>query len=133
MSQAPSTLGTMITSTLWPASLTICVRSSRTQGLSSEFTRVHNAVSPKSSSFAALTKPSRAASLRSTGTASSRFPRRMSVVLAMSGALAAIFSFEKSRKWIIREGPKGISATGSGAPIASGWKKSRGFLMGAEG
>ena len=30
----------------------------------------------------------------------------MSVFAAMSGALAAIFSFEKSRKWIIREGGK---------------------------
>ena len=35
----------------------------------------------------------------------------------MSGALATIFSFEKSRKWIIREGLNGISRTGSGAPI----------------
>jgi hypothetical protein len=46
----------------------------------------------------------------------------------MSAALATIFSFEKSRKWIIREGLTGISASGSGAPIASGWKKSLGFL-----
>jgi hypothetical protein len=35
---------------------------------------------------------------------------------------------EKSRKWIIREGLTGISRSGSGAPIASGWKKSLGFL-----
>jgi hypothetical protein len=35
---------------------------------------------------------------------------------------------EKSRKWIIRDGLTGISASGSGAPIASGWKKSLGFL-----
>jgi len=46
----------------------------------------------------------------------------------MSAALATIFSFEKSRKWIIREGLTGISVSGSGAPIASGWKKSLGFL-----
>ena len=52
----------------------------------------------------------------------------MSVCLAMSAALATIFSFEKSRKWIIREGLTGISRSGSGAPIASGWKKSLGFL-----
>ena len=52
----------------------------------------------------------------------------MSVCLAMSGTLAAIFSFEASRKWIIREGLNGISSTGSGAPIASGLTKSRGFL-----
>jgi hypothetical protein len=35
---------------------------------------------------------------------------------------------EKSRKWIIREGLTGISRSGSGAPIACGWKKSLGFL-----
>ncbi len=78
-------------------------------------------------------KPSRAASLRSTGIASSRLPSRMSVCWAICGALAAIFSFEKSRKWIIREGPKGISVAGSGAPMARGFVKSRGFLTAAEG
>ena len=31
----------------------------------------------------------------------------MSTCGAMSGALATIFSFEKSRKWIIREGVNG--------------------------
>ncbi len=36
----------------------------------------------------------------------------------MSAALATIFSFEKSRKWIIREGLTGISVSGAGAPIA---------------
>lgn len=54
----------------------------------------------------------------------------MSVCWAMSGALAAIFSFEKSRKWIIREGLNGISQTGSGAPIANGLKKFRGLRIG---
>jgi hypothetical protein len=49
----------------------------------------------------------------------------------MSGALATIFSFEKSRKWIIREGRIGISRSGSGAPMASGAKKERGLRMGA--
>ena len=39
----------------------------------------------------------------------------MSTRGAMSGAFATIFSFEKSRKWIIREGRKGISRRGSGA------------------
>src|SRR6187455_440172 len=47
----------------------------------------------------------------------------------MSAALATIFSFEKSRKWIIRDGLKGISASGSGAPMARGLKKSRGLRM----
>jgi hypothetical protein len=46
----------------------------------------------------------------------------------MSGTLAAIFSFEASKKWIIREGPNGMRVTGSGAPIAIGLKKFRGFL-----
>ena len=111
----------MITSSLSPISVTSWVRSSSTQGLSSELTRVQRAQSPKSFSLAALINPSRAASFLSTGIASSRFPSRMSDCLARSGAFAAIFSFEKSRKWIIREGLKGTSSGGSGAPIASGW------------
>ena len=53
----------------------------------------------------------------------------MSTCGAMSGALATIFSFEKSRKWIIRDGRTGTSRIGSGASIASGLKKSRGFRM----
>ena len=52
----------------------------------------------------------------------------MSVFSAMAPALATIFSFEKSRKWIIREGLTGISRSGSGAPIACGRKKSLGCL-----
>jgi hypothetical protein len=51
----------------------------------------------------------------------------------MSGTFAAIFSFEASKKWIIREGGKGISRTGSGAPRARGLKKSLGALIGREG
>jgi hypothetical protein len=46
----------------------------------------------------------------------------------MSGTFAAIFSFDASKKWIIRDGFTGTSSTGSGAPIASGFAKSRGFL-----
>ena len=53
----------------------------------------------------------------------------MSTVGAMSGTLATIFSLEKSRKWIIRDGGTGISASGAGAPMASGLKKSRGLRM----
>ncbi len=52
----------------------------------------------------------------------------MSADFAISGTFARIFSFDASKKWIIREGLKGISRRGSGASIASGWKKSRGFL-----
>ena len=40
----------------------------------------------------------------------------MSVLAAMSGSFAAIFSFDGSKKWIIREGVTGISSSGSGAP-----------------
>src|SRR3954453_5572793 len=129
MSQGPSTFGIMITSSLWPTSLTISVRSSSTHGLSNALTRVQSDVSPKSPPLTASMKPRRAASLRSTGIASSRLPRRMSVCSAICGAFAAIFSFEKSRKWIIREGPNGISRGGSGASMAGGWKKWRGFLI----
>jgi hypothetical protein len=51
---------------------------------------------------------------------------------AISGTFATIFSLEKSRKWIIREGLNGISRTGSGASMASGLKKSRGLRMGRD-
>src|SRR3954469_23691882 len=129
MSQAPSTLGTITTSTRSPISPTTWVRSSSTQGDSSAFTRVHSAVWPRSISRPTRMRPSRAASLRSTGTASSRLPSRMSVLPAMSAALATIFSLEKSRKWIILDGLNGISEAGSGAPMASGLKKSRGLRM----
>ena len=83
--------------------------SSSTHGEASSLTRVHSAVSPRSISLPTLISPARAASLRSTGTASSRLPSRMSTVGAMSGTFATIFSLEKSRKWIIRDGLKGIS------------------------
>src|SRR5688500_13046853 len=132
MSHGPSTFGTMITSSRSPISVTSRVRSSSTQGLSRLLTRVHSADWPRSPSRATRISPSRAASLRSTGIASSWLPSRMSVCRATSGALAAIFSFEKSRKWIIREGLKGISRSGSGAPTASGLKKSLGLRMGRE-
>ena len=90
------------------------MRSSSTQGDSSALTRVHSGVSPRSISLPTLISPARAASLRSTGTASSRLPSRMSTVGAMSGTFATIFSFEKSRKWIIRDGVNGISRSGVG-------------------
>ena len=133
MSQGPSTFGTMITSSLSPISGTRVRKSSSTHGLSSELTRVHSAVEPRSVSLATLTRPSRAASLRSAGIASSRLPSRTSVALTMSGTLATIFSFEASRKWIIRAGLTGISLKGCGASMASGWPNWRGFLKLAPG
>src|SRR6478735_8701427 len=129
MSHGPSTFGTMTTSSRSPISATSWVMSSSIHGDSSALTRVHSAVEPRSISRPTRIRPSRAASLRSIGTASSRLPSRMSVLVAMSAALATIFSLEKSRKWIIREGRSGISASGAGAPMASGLKKSRGLRM----
>jgi hypothetical protein len=49
----------------------------------------------------------------------------------MSGSFVRIFSFDGSKKWIMREGGNGIEVTGSGAPAASGLKKSRGLFMGS--
>jgi hypothetical protein len=104
--------------------------SSSAHGLSRELTRVQSAVSPKSVAFATSIRPSRAASLRSAAIASSRLPSRMSACLAISGTRAAIFSFEGSKKWIIREGFTGISSGGCGAPIARGCPNWRGFRTG---
>src|SRR5918998_1507943 len=132
MSHGPSTFGTMTTSSLSPISPTTWVRSSSTHGDSRALTRVHSAVWPRSMSRPIRISPSRAASLRSTGTASSRLPSSTSVFVAMSAALATIFSFEKSRKWIIRDGLKGISWSGSGAPMARGLRKSRGLRIGRD-
>jgi hypothetical protein len=49
----------------------------------------------------------------------------------MSGIFEAIFSLEGSKKWIMREGLKGISRRGVGAPIARGWKKCFALRMGS--
>src|SRR5580698_5839761 len=127
MSHGPSTFGIMITSSLSPISATSCVMSSRKYGDASSFTRVHNAVSPRSISRPTLIRPARAASFFSSGTASSRLPSRMSTLGARSGVFSTIFGFEKSMKWIIRDGLNGISRAGSGASIARGLKKSRGL------
>ena len=94
--------------------------SSSTHGLSSEFTRVHSAALPRSISLPTRTRPSRAASLFSTAIASSRLPSTMSAFVARSGSLPTIFSFEGSKKWIIREGVKGTSRTGVGGAHGQG-------------
>src|SRR5919108_4155856 len=54
----------------------------------------------------------------------------MSLAATISGTFATIFSLLASRKWIIRDGLTGISRGGSGAPSASGLKKSRGLRIG---
>ena len=46
----------------------------------------------------------------------------MSACFASSGTFAAIFGFDGSKKWIIRDGLTGISRTGSGAPMARGFR-----------
>src|SRR3712207_4767804 len=127
MSHGPSTFGIIITSSRSPISVTSVVMSWSAHGDSSALTRVHSAQSPKSVSRATRTRPSRAASLRSTGTASSRLPSRTSQRAARSGSLAAIFSLAGSKKWIIRDGLSGISRIGAGAPMARGFVKSRGL------
>ncbi len=75
------------------------------------------------------TSPSRAAVLLSALTASSRLPRRTSTVPTMPGTFAVIFSFDGSKKWMARLGRAGISRRGSGAPTASGRKKSLALRM----
>src|ERR687891_2072373 len=129
MSHGPSTLGIITTSSLSPISGIRRRKSSRTHGLSRLLTRVHSAVSPRSVFLARVISPSRAASFRSAGIASSRLPSRTSVFPSMSGTLETIFSLLASRKWIIRAGLTGISRGGSGASSASGWVNWRGFRI----
>jgi hypothetical protein len=117
----------MITSSLSPISETSWVRSSRTQGESSAFTRVQSCLPCRSTLFPTSISPCRAASLRSTGIASSRFPRMMSAFSIVWGSFETIFSFDASKKWIIRDGLNGTSRRGVGAPTQSGFPKSRGF------
>src|SRR5438067_6092226 len=126
MSCAPSTFGTMITSSLSPISVTRVIRSSSTHGESRLLILVHSWVAPKSVVLATSTRPRRAASLRSARTASSRLPSSTSTFGASAGSLAVIFALPGSKKWIIRDGGAGISRTGAGAPTASGAKKSFG-------
>src|SRR5436853_204843 len=59
MSQAPSTFGTMITSSLSPISPTTCSMSSSTHGDSSELTRVQSCVSPSCMSLPTVMRPTR--------------------------------------------------------------------------
>src|SRR5262245_42473342 len=129
MSQGPSTFGIMITSSTSPISSTSVVRSSRIHGLSSEFTRVQSWQSPKSISRPTFARPSRAATLLSIWTASSRFPSSTSQRFARSGSLVTIFALDASKKWIMRDGRYGISRSGVGAPIALGRKKSFALRM----
>src|SRR5262245_61287442 len=132
MSHGPSTLGIITTSRRSPMASTSVLKSSRHQGESRLLTRVQSGVPPRSTVRPIFASPSRAATLRSAGMASSRLPSRMSVFFATSGSLAAIFSFDGSKKWMQRDGVTGISRTGSGAPSARGLKNDRGFRIGPE-
>ena len=53
----------------------------------------------------------------------------MSTVGAMSGTLATIFSLEKSRKWIIRDGLKGISRSRLGRVDGKGLEEVAGVAQ----
>ena len=123
MSQAPSTLGSMITSSLSPIAATSSVMSSSTQGELSALMRVHSPVEPKSVALAIAMKPSRAAFLASAGIASSRLPSTTSTSRASCGTLAVTFSICGGTKWIMRSSRTGNSRMGAGAPAASGLKK----------
>src|SRR5262245_40655053 len=126
MSSGPSTLGIMTTSSTCPASLTAVTMSSSPQGESRALTRVHSWVSGESHARATSTRPARAASLSAAGTPSSRLASSTSTVGAIWGTFPTILGLEAGKKWIIRDGRKGISRNGSGAPTASGRKKSFG-------
>src|SRR5581483_11283229 len=129
MSHAPSTFGSMTTSSLLPTAATIAVISSSIHGEFSALMRVHNPVSPNSHALAMAMKPERAASLASAGTASSRLPSTTSTCRTSSGTRARTFSLCGGTKWIIRSSRGGSSRSGAGAPIANGLKKLRGSFM----
>ena len=91
--------------------------------------RVHSWVGPLAPpklavSWAIFTRPSRAASLLSALTASSRLPSSTSTLPTICGIFAAILALLGSKKWIARLGRAGISLGGAGAPTARGRKKS---------
>ena len=109
MSQSPSTLGIITTSSLSPISPTSRVMSSRNQGEFSALTRAQRPVEPKSVAFAMAMKPSRAAALDSIGIASSRLPSTTSTWPASSPAFARTFSICGGTKWIIRSSFEGNS------------------------
>lgn len=129
MSQGPSTLGSMITSSLSPTAPTISITSSSAQGELSALMRVHSPVDPKSTLFAISINPLRASSFASTGMASSRLPSTTSTCRTSSGTFARTFSLWGGTKWIIRSSRTGNSRKGAGAPTASGTKNCRGGFM----
>src|SRR4051812_23691425 len=138
MSSAPCTLGTITTSSRAPMAGTRVVRSSRAQGLSRALTRVHSWVRPpgpprSAVSEAIRTSPSRAATLASDRTPSSRLPSSTSTWPTSAGTLAAILALDGSRKWMARLGREGTSRSGAGAPTASGRKKSLALREGMGG
>ena len=120
-----------MTSRRSPISVTAATRSSSAHGESSELTRVQNwRVGRASTPVPISTSPARAASLSLAGMPSSRLASSTSTVGAISATLATILGLYGGRKWIIRDGRNGISRTGSGAPTASGRKKSLGGRIG---
>src|SRR5215831_4041713 len=130
MSHAPSTLGSMTTSSFSPTAPTISITSSSIHGELRALIRVHRPVVPKSFAFAMAMKPARAACLASAGIASSKLPSTTSTSAISSGTLARNFSICGGTKWIMRSSLTGSSRSGVGAPTASGLKKLRGSFMG---
>src|SRR5262249_46157201 len=129
MSQGPSTLGSMMASSLLPTATTISAMSSSAQGEFSALIRVHSPVDPKSTLPAISMNPIRAACLASTGIASSRLPSTTSTCRSTSCTFARTFSLWGGTKWIIRSSRTGNSRRGAGAPTASGAKNCRGGFM----
>ena len=130
ISHGPSTFGSMMTSSWWPAFRTSSDTSSWNQGEFSGFTRLQKPVPLPCQSymFAISIAPARAASLASAGMASSRLARMTSTPGAMDGTFARTLSRCGGTKWIIRSSFTGRSRIGSGAPMASGLKKLRGVF-----
>ncbi len=116
MSHGPSTLGSMMTSSLSPTAPTISTTSSSAQGEFNALIRVHRPVAPKSFAFAMSMKPARAAFLASAGIASSRLPSTTSTCAISSGTFARSFSICGGTKWIMRSSLTGNSRSGAGAP-----------------
>ena len=77
------------------------------------------------------TSPSRAASLRSALTASSRLPRGRPRCRPCRGPWPPSSRCSGSKKWITRDGRGRDLRIGAGAPTARGRKKSLGLRMGA--
>ena len=121
MSQAPSTLGSMMTSSLLPIAATISVMSSSAQGELSALMRVHSPVAPNSIALAMAMKP---LARRLLGVGGNGVLEIAEHHVDLRGRARApwrvTFSMCGGTKWIMRSSRTGSSRSGAGAPIASG-------------